>query len=78
MRIRSALAAVVLGVALSAAGAATATAGEGKHVEGGDDHAVCSPYFGGIVTETSKLFWGGAQCSEYAVGHDNSVGRDDD
>ncbi|MEU0114010.1 hypothetical protein ABZ137_09820 [Streptomyces bobili] len=70
MRIRSALTAAVLGVALSAVGAATATADEGKHFEE-NDHAVCSPYFGGIETVTSKLVWGGAQCSEYAVGHEN-------
>ncbi|MFD5269938.1 hypothetical protein [Streptomyces sp. NPDC058335] len=70
MRIRSALAAVVLGAALTAAGATSAGAAD-RHFEDGDDKVVCSPYFGGIETVTSKLVWGGAQCSEYAVGHEN-------
>ncbi|MFF7529569.1 hypothetical protein [Streptomyces bobili] len=61
MRIRSALAAVVLGAALAAAGATSAGAAD-RHYEGGDDNVVCSPYFGGIDTSSSDLFWGGAHC----------------
>ncbi|MGX1269610.1 hypothetical protein [Streptomyces phaeoluteigriseus] len=68
MRIRSALAVAVLGVALTAAGAANAAASD--HFED-TDHAVCSPYFGGIETVTSELVWGGADCRSHAVGHDN-------
>ncbi|OQD54843.1 hypothetical protein BM536_023525 [Streptomyces phaeoluteigriseus] len=72
MRIRSALAVAVLGVALAAAGATSAAASDDHHrgSDGKDDH-VCSPYFGGIETVTSRLVWGGADCRSHAVGHDN-------
>ncbi|MFJ6723945.1 MULTISPECIES: hypothetical protein [unclassified Streptomyces] len=63
MRIRSALAAVLLGVSLAAAGAASATAADGhRHHFGGGDDAICSPYFGGIDTSSSDIVWGGAHC----------------
>ncbi|MFI1563230.1 hypothetical protein ACH4ZX_09200 [Streptomyces sp. NPDC020490] len=67
MRIRSALAAVALGAALTAAGAAGAAAGEEpQHDRGGDHHAVCSPYFGVVHAETAGILYGGADCR---VGH---------
>jgi hypothetical protein len=59
MRIRSALAAAVLGVALTAAGAASATA---------HDDTVCSPYIGGIDTSSSDIFWAGAHCGDHFFG----------
>ncbi|MGW8060948.1 hypothetical protein ACVV2G_01410 [Streptomyces ziwulingensis] len=46
MRIRSALATVLLTAAMTATGAATATAFDG-HLHG-DEDATCSPYFGSI------------------------------
>ncbi|MFJ4694795.1 hypothetical protein [Streptomyces sp. NPDC088766] len=67
MRIRSALAAVVLGAALTAAGATGAVAAD-RH-DGGD--VVCSPYFGGIDTSSSDIVWGGAHCGvdvDYGLG----------
>ncbi|WP_318203844.1 hypothetical protein [Streptomyces sp. SCL15-4] len=64
MRIRSVLAATVLAVALAGAGASTAAAGShDDHKD--DDKAVCSPYFGGIVSLENKIFWGGAHCGHY-------------
>jgi hypothetical protein len=66
MRIRSALAATVLAVALAGAGASTAAAGtHDDHKDDKDDKAVCSPYFGGIVSLENKIFWGGAHCGHY-------------
>ncbi|KUN87059.1 hypothetical protein [Streptomyces griseoruber] len=71
MRIRSVLAATVLGIALAAAGATSATADEGprhgghygSEAEYGVDHEpVCSPYIGKIDTVSSDIFWGGAHC----------------
>ncbi|MEU0244967.1 hypothetical protein ABZ192_11665 [Streptomyces sp. NPDC006235] len=63
MRIRSALAAVALTAALSAAGAATAHADDdGQRHRHGYDHIPCSPYFGEIEAETAELEWGGAVC----------------
>ncbi|MFI8187793.1 hypothetical protein ACIF8T_03135 [Streptomyces sp. NPDC085946] len=55
MRIRSTLAAVVLAVGLTAAGAATAAAD-------GDEPIPCSPYSGSIHTETAELEYQGALC----------------
>lgn len=82
MRIRSALAAAALGVALTAAGAATATAADGSRYVDGGENAVCSPYFGGIDTSSSDLFWGGAHCEGdfspyvYDVNRHHGVGHD--
>lgn len=65
MRIRSVLAATVLGIALAAAGATTATADEGpRHHFGGND-AVCSPYAGHIDTVSSDIAWEGAHCHRF-------------
>jgi hypothetical protein len=63
VRIRSALAAVALTAAITAAGAATAHAdddGPGHRYD--NDHIPCSPYFGEIDTDTADLEWGGAVC----------------
>ncbi|MEU3618480.1 hypothetical protein ABZ725_40075 [Streptomyces sp. NPDC006872] len=62
MRIRSVLAATVLGIALTAVGAATATADEGPRHHYDKDDAVCSPYVGFIDTVSSDIFWEGARC----------------
>ncbi|WP_432082435.1 hypothetical protein [Streptomyces sp. WAC 04229] len=76
MRIRSALATVLLTAAMTAGGAATATAdGFDGHARGdkhataydgplhGDDDATCSPYFGAITTDsTGDLYFGGINC----------------
>ncbi|MEU1874718.1 hypothetical protein RKD37_006342 [Streptomyces ambofaciens] len=61
MRIRSALATVLLTAAMTAGGAATATAFDGPlH---GDKDATCSPYFGAITTDsTGDLYYGGINC----------------
>ncbi|ANJ07217.1 MULTISPECIES: hypothetical protein [Streptomyces] len=61
MRIRSALATVLLTAAMTAGGAATATAFDGPlH---GDSDATCSPYFGAIDTDsTGDLVFGGINC----------------
>ncbi|WP_327314623.1 hypothetical protein [Streptomyces sp. NBC_01235] len=67
MRIRSVLAATVLGVALAAAGATTATADAGPrhhHYFGGDE-GVCSPYVGGIDTASADIFWAGKHCDRF-------------
>ncbi|MFI9610432.1 hypothetical protein ACIHCM_01755 [Streptomyces sp. NPDC052023] len=60
MRIRSALAATVLAAALTATGAATATALD--HRSASDDAVPCSPYEGSIEAETAELEWSGAVC----------------
>ncbi|MEJ1196393.1 MULTISPECIES: hypothetical protein [unclassified Streptomyces] len=62
MRIRSALATVLLTAAMTAGGAATATAFDGPlH---GDEDATCSPYFGNISTDIvgSDVTYGGINC----------------
>ncbi|MER7896601.1 hypothetical protein ABTX62_10860 [Streptomyces sp. NPDC096046] len=58
---RSARAVVALTAALSAAGAATASAGDGQGYRD-DHHVVCSPYFGELEAETAGIEWGGAVC----------------
>ncbi|TDT36218.1 hypothetical protein EV562_10842 [Streptomyces sp. BK208] len=61
MRIRSALATVLLTVAMTAGGAAAATAFDGPMH--GDEDATCSPYFGAITTDsTGDLYFGGINC----------------
>ncbi|MET7652468.1 MULTISPECIES: hypothetical protein [unclassified Streptomyces] len=73
MRIRSVLAATVLGIALAATGATTATADEGprQHHEGsgehhfGGDEGVCSPYIGAIDTVSADIFWAGKHCDRF-------------
>ncbi|WP_329216636.1 hypothetical protein OG352_12025 [Streptomyces sp. NBC_01485] len=66
MRIRSVLAATVLGIALAAVGATTATADEGpRHHHSGGHEGICSPYFGGIDTSSADIFWGGAHCHRF-------------
>ncbi|MDG9713393.1 hypothetical protein [Streptomyces sp. DH10] len=63
MRIRSVLAAVVLTAAVTAAGAATAHAGDdGPGHHNGKHHIPCSPYFGELEAETAGIEWGGAVC----------------
>ncbi|MFF3844096.1 hypothetical protein [Streptomyces sp. NPDC002328] len=72
MRIRSALAATVLGIALAATGATGAVADEQPHHHFATDEeprhhfadgeAVCSPYIGAIDTSSSDIFWAGAHC----------------
>ncbi|MCF2435752.1 hypothetical protein LV779_19425 [Streptomyces thinghirensis] len=62
MRIRSALATVLLTAAMTAGGAATATAYNGPlH---GDEDATCSPYFGNISADIvgSDVTYGGINC----------------
>ncbi|CAL9273706.1 hypothetical protein ACFC5H_21825 [Streptomyces rochei] len=62
MRIRSALATVLLTAAMTAGGAATATAFDGPPLHG-DEDATCSPYFGAITTDsTGDLYFGGINC----------------
>ncbi|MFE6284222.1 hypothetical protein [Streptomyces sp. NPDC057877] len=63
MRIRSVLAAAALTAALTATGAATASAGddEGQRYPFNSGHA-CSPYHGEIEMETAEVEWGGARC----------------
>ncbi|MFF6801761.1 hypothetical protein [Streptomyces sp. NPDC012616] len=69
MRIRSALAATVLGIALAAAGATTATADEGPrehhHHHFGGDKGVCSPYIGAVDTVSADIFWAGKHCDRF-------------
>ncbi|MEU2909069.1 hypothetical protein ACWCQ0_06795 [Streptomyces massasporeus] len=61
MRIRSALAVVALTAALSATGAAAASAnGDADYRD--DHHVACSPYFGELEAETAEIEWGGAVC----------------
>lgn len=69
MRIRSVLAATVLGIALAAAGASTATADEGPrqhhHHHFGGDEGVCSPYIGAVDTVSADIFWAGKHCDRF-------------
>ncbi|MER6784794.1 hypothetical protein ABT330_09175 [Streptomyces sp. NPDC000658] len=67
MRIRSVLAATVLGIALAAAGATSAIADEGprQHHHFGGDEGVCSPYIGAIDTVSSDIFWAGKHCDRF-------------
>ncbi|MDQ0962320.1 hypothetical protein QFZ66_006198 [Streptomyces sp. B4I13] len=69
MRIRSVLAATVLGIALAAAGATTATADEGPrehhHHHFGGDKGVCSPYIGAVDTVSADIFWAGKHCDRF-------------
>ncbi|MFE7931008.1 hypothetical protein ACFU6S_20160 [Streptomyces sp. NPDC057456] len=74
MRIRSVLAATVLGIALAATGATAATADEGprQHHEGPREHhhfggyeGVCSPYIGAIDTVSADIFWAGKHCDRF-------------
>ncbi|MFI8892639.1 hypothetical protein [Streptomyces paradoxus] len=60
MRIRSALAVVALTAALSATGAAAASANDAEYRD--DHHVACSPYFGELEAETAEIEWGGAVC----------------
>ncbi|RZU25216.1 hypothetical protein [Streptomyces sp. BK239] len=66
MRIRSALAAAALGIALAATGATSAVADEQPHHDGPKHHyavdEVCSPYIGFVDTAASDIFWAGAHC----------------
>ncbi|KYK10585.1 MULTISPECIES: hypothetical protein [Streptomyces] len=62
MRIRSALATVLLTAAMTAGGAATAAAFDGPPLHG-DEDATCSPYLGAITTDsTGDLYFGGINC----------------
>ncbi|MCX3288434.1 MULTISPECIES: hypothetical protein [Streptomyces] len=61
MRIRSALAVVALTAALSATGAAAASANDDAEYRD-DHHVACSPYFGELEAETAEIEWGGAVC----------------
>jgi hypothetical protein len=70
MRIRSALAATALGIALAAAGATSATADEGPrhhhhHHHFGGDKGVCSPYIGAVDTVSADIFWAGKHCDRF-------------
>ncbi|QJT01308.1 hypothetical protein G9272_14060 [Streptomyces asoensis] len=74
MRIRSVLAATVLGFALAATGATAAIADEGprQHHEGPREHhhfggheGVCSPYIGAIDTSSADIFWAGKHCDRF-------------
>ncbi|MFD7939529.1 hypothetical protein ACWGA9_10820 [Streptomyces sp. NPDC054950] len=81
MRIRSVLAATVLGIALAATGATTATADEGprqhheeprehheesrEHHHFGGDEGVCSPYIGAVDTSSADIFWAGKHCDRF-------------
>ncbi|MET8164587.1 hypothetical protein ABZT34_10065 [Streptomyces sp. NPDC005329] len=71
MRIRSVLAATVLGIALAATGATTATADEGPHEASrehhhfGGDEGVCSPYIGAVDTVSADIFWAGKHCDRF-------------
>ncbi|MBB6419217.1 hypothetical protein [Streptomyces sp. AK010] len=59
MRIRSALAVVAPTAALTATGAAAASADDdGEYRD--DHHVACSPYFGELEAETAEIEWGGA------------------
>ncbi|MEU6588564.1 hypothetical protein ABZ923_04905 [Streptomyces sp. NPDC046881] len=63
MRIRSVLAATVLGAALAATGATTA--GASVHDTRVDDEAVCSPYAGDLTSLENHISWSGAHCSNH-------------
>ncbi|MDQ0580637.1 hypothetical protein [Streptomyces rishiriensis] len=74
MRIRSVLAATVLGIALAATGATSAIADEGprqhheeprEHHHFDEDEGVCSPYVGAIDTVSADIFWAGAHCDRF-------------
>ncbi|MFD9395903.1 hypothetical protein ACFWBB_35735 [Streptomyces sp. NPDC060000] len=74
MRIRSVLAATVLGIALAATGATAATADEGprQHHGGPREHhhfggyeGVCSPYVGAVDTVSADIFWAGKHCDRF-------------
>ncbi|MFE6827785.1 hypothetical protein [Streptomyces sp. NPDC057690] len=81
MRIRSVLAATVLGIALAATGATTAIADEGprqhheeprehheesrEHHHFGGDEGVCSPYIGAVDTSSADIFWAGKHCDRF-------------
>ena len=54
IRIRSALAVVALTAALSATGAAAASADDGQEYRN-DHHVACSPYFGELEAETAEI-----------------------
>jgi hypothetical protein len=62
MRIRSALAVVALTAALSATGAAAASADDDGKEYRNDHHVACSPYFGELEAESVEIEWGGAVC----------------
>ncbi|POX54766.1 hypothetical protein C3489_12810 [Streptomyces sp. Ru71] len=63
MRMRSVLAAALLTVTLTAAGAATAAAANHDPRHGVDDGTdVCAAYYGGITSEGGNLAWGGSFC----------------
>ncbi|MFE7898490.1 hypothetical protein ACFU3E_13425 [Streptomyces sp. NPDC057424] len=62
MRIRSALAVVALTAALSATGAAAASANDDGPGHRYNHHVACSPYFGELEAETAEIEWGGAVC----------------
>ncbi|MFB9462570.1 hypothetical protein [Streptomyces cinereospinus] len=61
MRVRSALAATALAAALTATGAAAATA-FGDHRDGSAGPVPCSPYAGEVDTETADLARAGELC----------------
>ncbi|OQR65526.1 hypothetical protein B6E66_02995 [Streptomyces maremycinicus] len=74
MRIRSVLAATVLGIALATTGATSALADEGprQHHEEpreyhhfGGDEGVCSPYIGAVDTSSADIFWAGKHCDRF-------------
>ncbi|MER7401057.1 hypothetical protein ABT373_00915 [Streptomyces sp. NPDC000070] len=72
MRIRSALAAVALTAAITAAGAATAHAhadddGPGHRYD--YDHIPCSPYAGELGAETAGMEYRGAVCHKDIFDH---------
>ncbi|MEV7992202.1 hypothetical protein AB0O67_09855 [Streptomyces sp. NPDC086077] len=60
MRIRSALAATFLAAALTATGAATATALDPRVAT--DETVPCSPYAGSVDAETADIEFAGAVC----------------
>ncbi|GGS26798.1 hypothetical protein GCM10010269_76770 [Streptomyces humidus] len=64
MRIRSVLAATVLGIALAAVGATTATADEAPRPHH-HFRVVCSPYIGAIDTVSADIFWAGKHCDRF-------------
>ncbi|KUN39092.1 hypothetical protein ACIP3D_06680 [Streptomyces longwoodensis] len=64
MRIRSALAAVVLTAALTAVSAATASAADHEQRGGSDEHTTCSTYLYFIDTVTADLGGAGTNCGD--------------
>ncbi|MEU3843329.1 hypothetical protein AB0E88_25215 [Streptomyces sp. NPDC028635] len=64
MRMRSVLAAALLTVTLTAAGAATAAAADfdPRHGGGDDGADVCATHYGAITSEEGNLAWGGSFC----------------